>query len=145
MTRFWDIASIGLIPLIGLSMYAVLISLLQEKLIYMPRRYDGPHSSYYKSKSTEASRVLFSFGSSKMISLEYELSDGTEQTAYFLPPTALRATTLTKKRNRRRRGEAAERKAARSSGGEQSNDDKEEKEEEVRFLILDDIIIFPYL
>ena len=142
-SHIWDIASIGLIPLIGLAMYAVLISLLQEKLIYMPRRYDGPHAKYYKSQSTEASRILFSIGSSKIISLDYELVDGTEQTAYFLPPTSLRADARKKKKKKKRAQERKRRKEAAQSRSEGNVDDdvvaeevevvEEEEEEEGPF------------
>ena len=121
-SHIWDIASIGLIPLIGLAMYAVLISLLQEKLIYMPRRYDGKHAKYYKTQSTEASRVLFSMGSSKIISLDYELMDGTEQTAYFLPPTSLRADARKKKKKKERARERQRRKEAAQSRSERNDD-----------------------
>ena len=90
MTKCWDMASMALLPLIGLAMYAVLISLLQEKLIYMPRSYDGTHREYYKKQRQQASSTLIGLGGSKVINLKYTLNDGTPQIAYFLAPPALR-------------------------------------------------------
>ena len=67
-------------------MYAVLISLLQEKLIYMPRSYSGRHSKYYKQRRMKTNQKLISIGSRKIINLKYTIANGMSQTAYFLPP-----------------------------------------------------------
>jgi hypothetical protein len=81
-----DILSTSLIPIICIGMYAVLISLLQEKLIYMPRSYSGRHSKYYKQRRMKTNQKLMSIGSRKIINLKYTIANGMSQTAYFLPP-----------------------------------------------------------
>ena len=93
-----DFVSTALIPIVGLAMYAVFISLLQEKLIYMPRQYNGQHSKYYRQRRQQASALLTKLGSTKIIDLPYSLLDGTPQTAYFLAPIALH------QRKKKRRG-----------------------------------------
>ena len=80
----------ALLPIIGIAFYAVLISLLQEKLIYMPRTYDGPHSKYYIKQKKQASKTLVALGGNKITNLHYTLEDGTSHTAYFLAPPMLR-------------------------------------------------------
>jgi pimeloyl-ACP methyl ester carboxylesterase len=90
MLKMWDLFSTFLIPILCLGFYAILVSLLQEKLIYMPRHYNGQHAQYYKQRRQHTSKQLMNMGSHKIIDLQYTIGNDISQTAYFLAPPSLR-------------------------------------------------------
>lgn len=90
MLKMWDLFSTFLVPILCLGFYAILVSLLQEKLIYMPRQYNGQYAQYYERRQQHTSKQLMNMGSHKIIDLQYTIGNDVPQTAYFLAPPSLR-------------------------------------------------------